>query len=97
MNVTSRASWLATCGLALAACAALSITDASRSACAAQDASAEGQSLKRCGCPILPDERILLPCQHPVRPELCGACTVVTPAGKRDGRPCVSLPYEIPR
>jgi len=92
-----RTSWLATCGLVLAVCAALALSDASRPACAAQETSPEGESQRRCGCPLMPEERILIPCQDPARPERCGSCTVVTAAGKRDGRPCVGLPYESPR
>ena len=111
MTMTPRASWLATC---LAACAVLTLSDASRSAWAAsldsardavlsevertaQEAPPEGESQKRCGCPVMPEEHVLLPCQDPARPERCGSCTVVTSTGKRDGRPCVSLPYETPR
>lgn len=92
-----RAVLLTTSALAVATYAALTLSDASQWTCAAERASAQGQSQKRCGCPIMPDERVLLWCQSPLRPELCGACTVVTATGKRDGRPCVSLPYEIPR
>ena len=55
------------------------------------------QSQKPCGCPVMPDERILLPCKSTVRPEACGACSVLTADGKRTGRPCVALPYEPAR
>lgn len=55
------------------------------------------ESKKPCGCPVMPGERILLPCKSVVRPDACGACSVLTDDGKRTGRPCVTLPYEPAR
>ena len=82
--------------LAAAASAAVLI-GAPPSARGADAARAASESQKLCGCPVMPDERILLPCKSTVRPEACGACSVLTADGKRTGRPCVTLPYEPSR
>ena len=48
------------------------------------------QSNKRCGCPIAPDEAILIPCKS-VYPDQCGACSVTMANRQREGRPCLTL------
>ena len=83
--------WLA------AAASAAALIGAPPSARGGDAARAAPESQKLCGCPVMPDERILLPCKSTVRPEACGACSVLTEDGKRTGRPCVTLPYEPSR
>jgi len=53
-------------------------------ACAAQG------SGKKCGCPVSSGEKILIECRS-VDENACGACSVVTASGSREGRPCVTL------
>lgn len=69
--------------LVLLAWAALAPGDAVRSTC-------EAQPGRKCGCPMMPGERVLIECRS-VDPDLCGACAVVTPGGQREGRPCVTI------
>ncbi len=77
--------------LTVAAAAALAVGQPLPAWAAEADAT---EHKKPCGCPVMPEERILLPCKSTVRPEACGACSVLTAEGKRTGRPCVTLPYE---
>ena len=52
----------------------------------------EEQSGKTCGCPVTPEEKILIPCKSTVDPQSCGACSVMSTDGKRIGRPCLAVP-----
>ena len=45
---------------------------------------------KKCGCPVASGEKILIPCNS-VDSDSCGACSVITASGQREGRPCLAL------
>ena len=54
--------------------------------------SVEAKGAKKCACPISDEEKVVIPCSSVVDIDSCGACSVVSPKGHRDGRSCVSIP-----
>ncbi|MBI3087727.1 MAG: hypothetical protein HYY91_02400 [Candidatus Omnitrophica bacterium] len=47
---------------------------------------------RRCACPMVPGEQLLIACSSVVDPQSCGVCSVMSADGTRDGRSCITLP-----
>ncbi len=46
---------------------------------------------KKCACPVMPGETVVLPCSSQLDPQSCGVCSVMTAEKKRDGRSCIAV------
>ena len=46
---------------------------------------------KKCACPVMPGETVVLPCSSQLDPNSCGVCSVLTADRKRDGRSCITV------
>ena len=46
---------------------------------------------KKCACPVMPGETVLIPCSSQLDPTSCGVCSVMSTDRKRNGRSCITI------